>query len=126
MIDDVLKAMREQVRRVAGELDLPEPLRARAEPARSLDELQAELDSIVGLETVKEQVQALVAFLQVQSRRLEHGLPEVATSQHLVFLGNPGAGTPTTAPLLAELYRAPDVARPRPPVEAARPGPRGH
>src|SRR5918994_1432189 len=49
MIDDVLKAMREQVRRVAGELDLPEPLRARAEPARSLDELQAELDSLAGL-----------------------------------------------------------------------------
>ena len=90
MIDDVLKAMREQVRRVAGELDLPEPLRGRPEPARSLEELQAELDSLVGLETVKEQVRALVAFLQVQSRRVEHGLPEVATAQHLVFLGNPG------------------------------------
>src|SRR5918994_1339509 len=90
MIDDVLKAMREQVRRVAGELDLPEPLRARAEPARSLDELQAELDSLVGLETVKEQVRALVAFLQVQSRRLEHNLPEVATSEHLVEVDRAG------------------------------------
>ncbi|HYM64801.1 MAG TPA: hypothetical protein VES61_08990, partial [Gaiellaceae bacterium] len=57
-----------------------ERLSTRDEPGndgeRTLDELQAELDGLVGLETVKEQVHALVAFLQVQSRRKEHGLRE--------------------------------------------------
>jgi stage V sporulation protein K len=85
-LNDLLRGfdvLREQVREGLGAdadwLDRLDP-RKPPEDTRSLEELQAELDSLVGLETVKDQVRALVAFLQVQGQRLERGLPEVATS----------------------------------------------
>jgi type VII secretion ATPase EccA len=110
---DAVKTVVADRGRDAGERvrDLPLPnvaemAAARANGPRSLEDIQAELDALVGLATVKEQVRTQVAFLQIQARRREHGLAAVPTSQHLAFLGNPGTGKTTVARLLAEMYRA--------------------
>ena len=90
-LEDVARGLRvigDQIKRTVGNDPAGEWIAERIDalrpseppPARSLADLQEELDSLVGLETVKDQVRALVAFLQVQARRMEHGLPEVATS----------------------------------------------
>src|SRR3954453_18587633 len=85
------RAVGEQLGEQFSEVAGLERLRA-PEPGRPLEEIQADLDALVGLESVKEQVSNLVAFLQVQARRAEHNLAETATTQHLAFLGNPGTG----------------------------------
>jgi stage V sporulation protein K len=108
---------------IGAQLGIPEfENLAPPQPERSLDELQAELDGLVGLATVKEQVRSLVAFLEVQALRKERGLAEVATSQHLVFLGNPGTGKTTVARLLAQMYRAVGLLRQGHLVEVDRSG----
>jgi type VII secretion ATPase EccA len=70
---------------------------------RPLDEIRAELDALVGLESVKEQVDTLIALIRMQQERRNRGLTDHAATQHLVFLGNPGTGKTTVARLLAEM-----------------------
>src|SRR6266516_4603328 len=102
---DSLRNIGEQLRETVGE-ELELDILRKQEPPRPLEDLLDELDSLPGLESVKEQVRALVAFLRVQAKRKEAGLSEVATTQHLVFLGNPGTGKTTVARLLAQMYRS--------------------
>ncbi len=78
----------------------PEP------PPKTVDELLAELDELVGLTAVKAEIHRQAAVLRVEGLRKDAGLAAPTITRHMIFNGNPGTGKTTVARLVAGIYRA--------------------
>ena len=71
----------------------------------SNNDCMSELNSLIGLETVKKEVESLRNLIKIQAIRAQKGLPNTNMSYHMVFTGSPGTGKTTVARIVARIYK---------------------
>lgn len=73
---------------------------------KSFETLSNELNSLIGLENVKKEIEGLVTFNKIQKVRENLGLKKTNRTMHMAFLGNPGTAKTTVARIVGNMYRS--------------------